>query len=646
MNLFSRVPNSAIGISVDGLSVKAAHLRREGGRIVLAGIETAQLKTRLGAEGSAGGESAAPSTEDVLGLAPAPTAPAPESASPAQEGGEEETNSTALYGLLSRFPVAESTLAIGLMEASVALFDLKDLKNLKGKQLRRQVVEKVAAAKGGAPPLDDHIDSIQTGAGVVALAHEDPLEVLGLLDELRPFFDRVQVGLIDANEVSLMNLVRQTAPRDDQVTAIVYVGGEFSRAIFVRGRDYLGLTQVINEGVHSPHVLNTLYSRVLFEQDTSHLPEINRIVLAGEARGVDAQTFFASQFPDAGVDYLIPSGIDLSPIDNQNRDRISEFDIPIGLAWKALEPKNERFYPTNFLSRERKRLQNPLEIAWHGLLLVALIAATALFFGMKVWEQGRSIAVVQRAIQMKEQQVRENSVYVTLVDSLHQQIAWYQQNLALTDSLSSHYRAWSHFLGALSDGTHRVNSLWFTGLNGKGEVIELTGRSIYRDRIPAIAWKLKETVVRKTTRSQIRTKEVYDFDLEVRSFKPLAEDTLATLPEPSVSSPDTEEEVSEAQAVADTSTTPSAAPRYIVHVGIFEDREAADREAARLSQKGYSASVSVGRETQWGRFLVHVGAFDSLEEARRAGERLKREEGIDVWIYKRRDREGSGSGER
>jgi Tfp pilus assembly protein PilN len=521
------------------------------------------------------------------------------------------------------------------MEASVTLFDLKDLGNLKGKQLRKQVLEKVTAAKGGAPPPDDHVDFFQTRAGVVALAHEDPLETLTLLDDLRPFFDRVQIGLIDANEVSLMNLVRQAAPGDDQVTAIIYVGEEFSRAIFMRGGDYLGLTQVINEGAHSPQVLNTLYSRILFEQDTSHLPEINRILLAGEARNVDAQAFFTSQFPDAGVDYLIPSGIDLSPV--QDRERVSEFDIPIGLAWKALEPRNERFYPANFLSRERKRLQNPLEIAWHGLLLVALIAATALLFGMRVWEQGRSIATVKRSIQLKERQIQENSVYITLVDSLHQQIGWYRQSLAVTDTLSSHYRAWSHFLWTLSDETHRVNSLWFTGLNGKGEGIALTGRSIYRDRIPSVAWKLRETVVRRTTRSQIRTQDVYDFDLEVKSFTSLSQDTLEALPTLSL---DRMEETPATPEAADVSS-PSA-PRYIVHVGIFKDQEAADREVAHLSQKGYLASASAGRETRWGRFLVHVGGFESLEEARRAGERLKREEGIDAWIYKWRDGAGPG----
>jgi len=542
MNLFSRNPDSAIGLSVDGLSVKAAHLRRERGRIVLTSVASARLKTRFGAEGGDEGESAARSTEDVLGLAPASPAPEPV----AQEGGgEEETNSSILYGLLGQFPVAESTLAIGLMETSVALFDLKGLGDVKGKQLRKQVVERVAAARGGAPLPEDHIDQIQTRTGVVALAHEDPLELLGLLDGLRPFFDRVQVGLVDANEISLMNLVRQAAPKDDQVIAIVYVGEEFSRVVFMSGRDYLGLTQVISEGTRSPQVLNTLYSRILFEQDTSHLPEIHRILLAGEARAVDAQAFLASRFPDAEVDYLIPSGVDLGLIDAEARDHIAEFDIPIGLAWKALEPKHEGFYLTNFLSRERKRLQNPLEIAWHGLVLITLIAATALFFGMKVWEQGRSIATHHRSIQMQEREIQENLIYISLVDSLQRQIDWYRQSLALTDSLSVRYRAWSHFLQTLTDEAHRVNSLWFTGMNGKRENIVLTGRSIYRARIPDVAVALRETVVRSITRTQIRTKDVYNFEIEVNSFTSLAEDTLTTDPESVAFPPDAADEVAE-----------------------------------------------------------------------------------------------------
>jgi hypothetical protein len=77
-------------------------------------------------------------------------------------------------------------------------------------------------------------------------------------------------------------------------------------------------------------------------------------------------------------------------------------------------------------------------------------------------------------------------------------------------------------------------------------------------------------------------------------------------------------------------------------VGIFADRQAADWQAAHLSQRGYPAAVSLGKETRWGRFLVHIGPFSSLQEARQVGEQLRREEGLDFWIYKRREQAGVG----
>jgi len=195
--------------------------------------------------------------------------------------------------------------------------------------------------------------------------------------------------------------------------------------------------------------------------------------------------------------------------------------------------------------------------------VIALIAATAPLFGLRLLEQGRTIAAVRHSIEVKEQEVQQNIAYIGLVDSLQNQIAWYTRSLALTDTLASRYRAWSPLLASLTERTRRVNSLWFTGLSAEKEGVVLTGRSIYRDRIPAVARALEGAVVRKITRSHIRTKEVYDFDLEVRAFKSLLEDTLAAPPSP--------------------------------------------------------------------------------EEARRVSERLRREEGLDAWVYKRQ--EGAGTGE-
>ncbi len=635
MNLFRRTPNSAIGISVDGLTVKAAHLRREGDQVVLVDVKTSRLKTRFDVEGEAEGEAVEPAEEDVLGLAPVLDVQEPAAEPEMLEGGEggEETNTSALYDLLTGFPVGESTVAICLTETSLALHELHGLEELKGKQLWKSVMDQVSAAKGGISPTEDQIDFIRTGTGAVALVHEDRMELLALLDDLRPFFGTVRVGLIDANEISLMNLVRRTAPNDTQVTAIVYIGEEFSRAIFMRGSDYLGLTQVINEGVNSSQVLNTLFSRILFEQDTSHLPEIDRILLAGGGGAVDAKPFFEGQFPDAEVDYLIPSGVDLNLLDDQKREQVSEYDIPIGLAWKVLDPKTDRFYGTNFLPKERRRLQNPFEIAWHGLVLISLIAGTVLYFGLRLLEQDRSVDALRHRISMKEQQIQENSRFVSLVDSLQDQVFRYKQNLSVTDSLSSRFRAWAPLLNDLNEQTRDINSFWITGLSEGKESLTIIGQSIYRDRIPAVAGMIEGAEVRTITRSQIRNKGLYEFEMEVKSFKPLSDvegvpavstvDTIdageegdgpATIdPEPKGGfsgiqnlgeNRDGKSVMVHSEIVPDSNPTDlhenGQEDRYVVHVGIFSDVKAADRRAVRLFQKGYPASVSIGEPTPVG----------------------------------------------
>ena len=77
--------------------------------------------------------------------------------------------------------------------------------------------------------------------------------------------------------------------------------------------------------------------------------------------------------------------------------------------------------------------------------------------------------------------------------------------------------------------------------------------------------------------------------------------------------------------------------RYVVHVGIFSDVKGADRRAARLFQKGYPASVSIGEPTRWGRYGVTVGAYPSIQEARQVGDKLRQEEGLDFWVYQWRE---------
>ena len=527
---------------IDGHQVHIAHLRREGKRIVLVGLDSATLPSRLDLQPEEEEvQSVTVDTGDILGLTveePVEIAEVPAQDEGAEEEeeeeeGEPETNADVLFRLLEKYPLKRCSLALSLLETGVFFRDFADDFGLKGKKLKDKLVEELIKERSfdGTLPLAERqaFFPIARG-GLLSVAHEDPLEVLGLLDSLKPFIGRVQIGLIEPLEITLMNLVRLSYPPAQYATAVVFVGEGFSRAVFMCNGEYQAFSQPIHEGFQSPQILNTLYSRILFEQDVSELPEIGQVLLVGSCQAIDALPFFTEQFPDARVEYLAFPDLDLESLEEQEREWISSFAIPIGLAWKNLRPRQEQFYPVNFLPRERKRQQNPLELAWHGLVLFALLAVSVLFFGVRVQNQGREIDDLALAVELLEKQVQENMPHVQKVDEIHAQIGDYERNFSLIDTLASQQESWSTRLGEISKALRRSDGLWLDrlstlegGVDTQGEWgghplpaperIFVDGKAAQRTWVSKIAHSLGDGDVRSVTRTKLRDRTIYRFDL-------------------------------------------------------------------------------------------------------------------------------------
>ncbi len=71
--------------------------------------------------------------------------------------------------------------------------------------------------------------------------------------------------------------------------------------------------------------------------------------------------------------------------------------------------------------------------------------------------------------------------------------------------------------------------------------------------------------------------------------------------------------------------------RYLLQVGAYKNRSAADRAKADLRQMGYPAQAVPGR----GVFRVRIGFFQKASEAESLGVRLKRDLGLEYWVANR-----------
>jgi hypothetical protein len=503
---------NVIGLFVDGLDVKLAHLTVKKKRIVVEGLSSATLVSRLQEQKVA--EDIMASGADTTDAFAVPIAP------PAGAGeGEGDDNNAVLLGLLSKYPKGRFSLTYSLSEPSIYYHVMESDFGLKGKKLKERILEELRSIRA-FQPSEDAVDSIKTDEGnLLCIVREDGLSLINSLESIKGFIgNRIPIiPAIDSADVSLMNMVRQNYDLQAQdMSVIIYVGVEFTRLIFMRGDHFYQFAPIIGEGYDSPNLQNTVYSRLLLEQDNLGIPRINRIILAGQCKRIGFKDFLSQQLPDQEIDYLLAPQLDTSMLSPEDQEMISEFAVPIGAAWKVLDPTSPRLYNVNLLPSEVREGQRVFKLAWHGYLLMALLFVGAFFFTMQISQKAKEIRDLRDVLVLKESQKAENLTLSNSIMALEEQLGRYRTSLALYDSLIPGAERWSRVLTQLSHGVEDLNSIWLTDFNGQVDgSVNMNGYAVYRTRIPRLSTLFENAVLREVNVQAIREQTVYRYKIEV-----------------------------------------------------------------------------------------------------------------------------------
>ena len=68
------------------------------------------------------------------------------------------------------------------------------------------------------------------------------------------------------------------------------------------------------------------------------------------------------------------------PLSAEQQESISDYAVPIGVAWKILDQANRDLYAVNLLPAAVKEGQRMFKLAWHGYLLLALLFTSSCKF--------------------------------------------------------------------------------------------------------------------------------------------------------------------------------------------------------------------------------------------------------------------------
>ena len=330
---------TALAIFVDGLDVKFVHITLRGKQFHLEDFKTVNLVKKL--------EERQVVSEVGGGLEGVDLLDASANAPMIQEGVAEETegaetNNSVILGLLTEYPSYKYQFSYSISEPSVYYQTFEDSFGLSGGKLKKKLVEELSKIRASRPNPDAVAFIKATEGQLLSVIREDGLSLIDILENIKDFIGKriPRIPFIETSDISLMNMVRANYDIGmDEISVVMYVGSEFSRLIFLKGKDFLHFAPVISEGRTSPNIENTLYSRILLEQDSAGIMRLDRIFLAGEAHKLELKQFLAPQFADAPIEYLVPKNLDTGDLQQSVEEITSEYAVPISVAMRVLDPK-------------------------------------------------------------------------------------------------------------------------------------------------------------------------------------------------------------------------------------------------------------------------------------------------------------------
>ncbi len=511
MNLkFNKLSSKeALGLAVSGTEVRLAYLVNQKGQIRIEGLERAKLRSSLEVRKAAAEKPPdfdQPENADAFGLKDGAAA----KKTAEQELPPDNANMEVLYALLDKFTKKKVKIAFNV-PLSMANY-----------QAQMPVSGTVTGIERD-PGLNMAQYLMKPGQSVeqINLFYEKFPSTLALMLEVRNFTrGNLYLAQMSPTETALVNLARASVELEEgKITAMVNIEENFSRLLFLRGKEILHISALINESASSPDILEVVYRRLIYEQDEAQIPEINAILLAGKGCRMRAKEFFAQHCTGVEVSYLATNRLGNFPANDTQRAVFSEFAVAIGLAWQLLEPRNSAFVPLDLLPSEVKDQQEVLKLGYPGYALLGLTGLVAFFFTWQILALTNEIDAIRSQNNKLEEQIKNNQATVDRVYKLEDECKRLNTNLALADTLSKGHDEFLHFTQKLNRSVLRTGNVWVEEISRQNTGFSIRGGALQRERIPILAEQLEQASLRQVTRAENGKQKFFQFELERQNLQ-------------------------------------------------------------------------------------------------------------------------------
>ena len=516
----SLIPGKAvlysIGIYVDAESLHVVCLRKSANGIELVDAESLKLTSRLETV-AAGGEDPIPEFADIVG-GDSPTldmnVEIPDSKIFVSEKADPNKNASVLNYILGKYSHKKYRVAISLAEPQVHYSYFNKNWDLSEENVKQKIIEELSQVRPvitELKPENLHVLKLVDGR-LMAIIRDNGFNLMSLLQAAHSRYLK-RLAFVESAEISLVNLVKMNYYfREEEFTIIVYIGQENSRLIFLKGKKIFNISYVIGVGIDSPNILNTIYSRILLEQDNLSLPKVNNIILTGECYEAGMRNFLASKMPeDINVQYIQFQHLRVIGID----PILSRYAIATGASLRALEQENEYLYEVD-LSPIHIKEGKKFRLGVWGWSILAFLALLTFFFTIRFGGQTMEIVQLKTQLEAEKLELEQLQEMDLRLNVQRRQVSAFDEAYGMLDSLMLGTDTWSKFLLKVARIVENNKGLWITDLTQSGnDKVLLRGYSTRRERVLEFSTRLGNATLKRVDVQEIRELKLNYFEIEL-----------------------------------------------------------------------------------------------------------------------------------
>lgn len=391
-----------------------------------------------------------------------------------------------------------------------------------GAKLKQKIITELSKENPEISNIDPkNLQVIKTAqSGILAVLNDSESEFLAQVNTYEKTYGRrlPKIDFIDSADVALFNLIAFNYNfRPEEITLLVFVGSEYSKLIFMLGNELLHVSQRIDEGIDSIIVFDTIYNRIILEQDKLNVPRINRVITVGETKESGVGFYLSRMFPKKSN--IRVENFKLKNLYVKNRKKfkgslVSQYAIPIGSAWRALGEKNDHAIDLNLLPEKITEGQKLLKLGLIGWILLVLLFAGTFYFTAKIITNEKYYTEQQSALKLKQTELDYLKEIEAQLAEASKKLAEYKKTYSTLGNMLDKTLDWYGFLKKVSAITRNIGGTWITEMSPNGpNKATLRGYSLYRDRISRFSDDIGGTVLKKVEVSEIRQRTVYYFEL-------------------------------------------------------------------------------------------------------------------------------------